>query len=456
LSAPYRGYEDLRLLAWSADGKWIVAPDCAKTGSPVGLFLISVESGEKRRLTLPSTAYDDLDPIFAPDMKRLAFVRHSGDPAGDLYFLELTGDVRPNGMPKRLTFDHRRTSSPVWTGDGSALLFSRYSMPGSHSLWKIALSNPGRPEPLPISADNAFALAISPDGNRLVYTRETNNTNIWAVELPASQSDKKAGVPKLFIASSRQESTPSFSPDGQQIAFQSSRSGWQEIWIADRDGSHSHQLTELKGSAAGFPRWSPDGKKIVFHSRQQSYAQLILIDLASRRVSRPRYEAVDEFMPSWSHDGKRIYFASRRSGDIQVWQIPAAGGPATQLTKNGGWAPLESADGMFLFYTKPNAVGLWTMPVSGGGERQLLPDPVCAIGSAYAVGRKGIYFIQQANRRDRGMLAFLSLVTGQITALAELPRPIELGLTISPDETLLLYSQVDQVSSDLMLVENFR
>ena len=57
----------------------------------------------------------------------------------------------------------------------------------------------------------------------------------------------------------------------------------QLVWMADRDGSHLRQLTELRGSVAGFPRWSPDGKKIAFHSRLQSYARLYVLDLSSGR-----------------------------------------------------------------------------------------------------------------------------------------------------------------------------
>jgi TolB protein len=224
------------------------------------------------------------DPTFSPDMTRLAFVRHSGPSAGDVYVLDFSRELQPRGEPKRLTFDDRLTGSPAWMGDGRALLFTRYSMPGRHSLWRIILSNPPRMEPLPISADNAFALAISPRGDRLVYTRPINNTNIWAIDpllAPSAKSAKQA--PRPFIASTQQEGTPSFSPDGQQIAFQSWRTGSSEIWAVDRDGSHPRQLTELKGTVAGFPRWSPDGKKIVFHSRQQSNARLFLLDVPSRR-----------------------------------------------------------------------------------------------------------------------------------------------------------------------------
>jgi Tol biopolymer transport system component len=261
-------------------------------------------------------------------------------------------------------------------------------------------------------------------------------------------------VPRPWSTSSREDLTPSFSPHGQHVAFQSTRSGWGEIWMADRDGSHSHQLTDLKGSVAGFPHWSPDGKKIVFHSRQQSYARLFLLDLSAGRPMPLSYEAINDYQPSWSRDGKWIYFGSRRSGERQVWKVSAQGGPVVQVTSHGGWVPLESPDGQTLFYGKPDNT-IWRMPLPGGEEQPVFSQAVSAIGSAYAPGRKGIYFIRQASPGGKQSLAFLRLANGQITTLAEISRPLELGFALSPDERTILYSQIDHVSSELMLVEHF-
>jgi Tol biopolymer transport system component len=103
-------------------------------------------------------------------------------------------------------------------------------------------------ESLPISADNAFALAISPKGDRLIYAHPIDNISICAVEPFIALSAKSAkAAPTSFIASSQEQLTAGFSPDGQQIAFESTRTGPSEIWGVDRDGSHARQLTQLHG-----------------------------------------------------------------------------------------------------------------------------------------------------------------------------------------------------------------
>ncbi|MBV9082105.1 MAG: PD40 domain-containing protein [Acidobacteriaceae bacterium] len=313
------------------------------------------------------------------------------------------------------------------------------------------MSSHARLEPLPISSDNAGALAISRDGKRLVYTRESRNANIWAVDVPTGQTGTHAtAAPRPFIVSSRSAANPSFSPDGQKVAFQTGRSGWSEVWLADRDGSHARQLTDVKGTEAGFPNWSPDGTRILFHSTKQSAARLFVVDVATARAHPLPYDAISDFMPSWSRDGRCIYFASRRTGNWQIWKAPAEGGRATQVTKNGGGRPLESAGGKFLFYMKLNN-GLWRMPLSGGEEQQVLVEPMGGLVAPYALGRNKVYFV----RKDRQSIAVLNLANGKITAIAHTPRPVGLGLSVSPDERLLLYSQLDHVSSELMLVENF-
>ncbi|PYT24912.1 MAG: hypothetical protein DMG57_27035 [Acidobacteria bacterium] len=58
--------------------------------------------------------------------------------------------------------------------------------------------------------------------------------------------------------------------------------------------------------------------------------------------------------PNWSHDGRWIYFDSARAGEQQVFKIPANGGEAIQVTREGGFAPLESPDGKSLYYVRSN------------------------------------------------------------------------------------------------------
>jgi hypothetical protein len=117
--------------------------------------------------------------------------------------------------------------------------------------------------------------------------------------------------------------------------------------------------------------------------------------------------------------------------------------------------PSESVDGKNLFYIESYGSGsIWSLPVAGGEERQVLSN-VASDGTMYAVGKSGIYFIGKRPGAAVQQLALLSFASGEIRALADIARPVGLGIAVSPDEQLALYPQSDQMGSDLMLVENF-
>jgi Tol biopolymer transport system component/DNA-binding winged helix-turn-helix (wHTH) protein len=459
VTAPLTLYPQSKFIAWSPDGKWLVVSDAPSYGGVMSLFLLSVETGEKRRITLPPNEYDDVDPSFSPDMRHVAFARYTGaaGSSSDLYVVNLSPDFKAEGSPERLTFYNRHLASPVWASDGRSILFTRTEPAGNHSIWRINLSGTRKSEPLPVSADSSSALDLSRRGSRLVYTREISITTVWAVDLPPPKSGpRRSSNPRPWISSTQGAlgpGNPQFSPDGQQVAFRSDSSGTGEIWICDRDGSHARQLTHMGAIVSNFPRWSPDGKNIVFHSRPKGLASLYVISAEGGAARRLDTGEVDDVGPSWSHDGRWVYFASRETGDVQVWKMPASGGSKIQVTKRGGNTPLESDDGQYLYYiTSQNA--LWRLTLTGGEETQVLSD-LAPLGSAYALGKQGIYFIRSVGQGGGQELAFLRFANHQISPIITIPRSVTDGLALSPDERLILYSQRDHVSSNLMLVENF-
>src|SRR5262249_24878949 len=154
-----------------------------------------------------------------------------------------------------------------------------------------------------------------------------------------------------------------YSPDGERIVFASSRSGTSEIWVCDREGQNSIQLTSMNGPATGTPHWSPDSRHIAIDSRPGGNPDIYVIGLEVGTPRRLTSDPSQEVVPSWSRDGRWIYFASNRTGTYQIWKAPAEGGPAVQVTKGGGFHGHESMDGRYLYYAKSaNQPGLWRVP----------------------------------------------------------------------------------------------
>jgi Tol biopolymer transport system component len=442
-------------LSWSPDGKFLATADRPTPESPLGIFLISTETGEKPRLTSPPQGYvGDQRPHFSPDGKTLAFIRGSYDINNAIYLLSVSASGEPQGEPRRLTPDQPLGIGGLdWSGDGRSIIFSVSQRAGAN-LWKVAASGE-TPERLAGAGENAMDISISHTENRLIYARYSTDSNIWRTPGPNSSNRKSA--PTRFIASTQPDLEPQFSPDGRKIVFTSARSGIHSIWISDSDGLNPVELTSFKGATVGSPRWSPDGRWIAFDSPQAANWDIYVISSGGGPVRRLTTGPSNNARPSWSRDGRWIYFGSNRSGDWQIWKAPAQGGAALQLTHKGGREGFESFDGNFVYYAKLGSAGIWKVPVRGGEETLVLDHGRQGL---WALSREGIYFTD-LDSPVQPVLKFYPFATRQVRIVKEFLKDTKLDLnstvfSVSPDGRWILYSQLDQAGCDLMLMENYR
>lgn len=262
-----------------------------------------------------------------------------------------------------------------------------------------------------------------------------------------------ARAPASMISSTLSDMAPQYSPDGKRIVFTSGRSGHEEVWVSGQDGAEPVQLTSMQ-AFAGSPAWSPDGKQILFCSTAQGSWDLYTISAEGGKPIPLTTHPADDAVPSFSRDGRWIYFTSSRTGRFEMWKMPAGGGEPVQLTRNGGWIGRESPDGKYLYYApSPGLSSLRRVLLGGGPEEKVLER---MMGMSFAVTSKGIYFARPPLPGRGNPIEFLDFANGKTTPVTTTSRPIYWYLAVSPDERYLLYTQVETMGSDLMLVENFR
>jgi dipeptidyl aminopeptidase/acylaminoacyl peptidase len=209
------------------------------------------------------------------------------------------------------------------------------------------------------------------------------------------------------------------------------------------------------GPRVGTPRWSPDGRQIAFDAITEGRRDIYVVGVDGGKPRRLTTEPSVDVRPGWSRDGRFVYFGSDRSGEWQVWKAPAEGGPAVQVTKGGGREAFESPDGRFIYYAKDeNVPGLWRLPAEGGEEVKVL-DHVRQ--GAWAMCDQGVYFVNP-EARPRPSIELYDFATGRTARVGAIERELfgsGPNLAATADGRWILYVQLDQTESDIMLVENF-
>ena len=229
-----------------------------------------------------------------------------------------------------------------------------------------------------------------------------------------------------------------------------------EVWVCDADGSNPVQLSFF-GSLTGTPRWSPDGKWIAFDSRAGGEANIYLVDPQGGVPRKLEIDIHGNSVPSWSHDGKWIYFVNGADvSDESVWKVPSSGGHAVQLAKNPAVVPIESPDGQYVYFYRNRRV--WRVNTDGSGEQVVkgMPESGLAGGRWFPSG-SGIYFMSNSGGKDA--IEFFDLSSQKVRRVYELEKPMTdyIGtMPVSNDGKWMLFPHVDEKSSNLMMIENWR
>jgi Tol biopolymer transport system component len=198
LPAPY--------LSKSTDGSSLVFSDRSSfPKDPFALFVLSTETGERRRLTSPpEKLLGDSGPAFSPDGRVLAFTRVVDAGISDLYLVVLSDGLKPLGEPRQVTFGNRRVTSPTWTADGREIVFANWVF-GSR-LWRVPASpsagTPAEPRQLASLGADIHHPAIARNGRRLTYMHEFFHASIRSMPVPGTSMvgprHQCLSVPDLF------------------------------------------------------------------------------------------------------------------------------------------------------------------------------------------------------------------------------------------------------------------
>ena len=255
----------------------------------------------------------------------------------DIYVMDNDG-----GNPRNLTNNRHGDYSPSWSPDGNRIVFSSdrdgHVIDGrpTDEIYVMDVDG-GNPRRLTNHRGDDGYPSWSPDGNRIVFWSDRDGNFNFEIYV----MDADGGNPQNLTNNPNLDWNPSWSPDGKRIVFDSVRDGNArndfeinaEIYVMDADGQNQRRLTNHRGDD-GYPSWSPDGERIAFMSERNGNAEIYVMDADGGNQQRLTNHRSDDHSPSWSPGGERIAFSSNRGGDFEIYVMDADGGNPQNLTNN--------------------------------------------------------------------------------------------------------------------------
>ena len=230
---------------------------------------------------------------------------------------------------RRVTVNRSLAINPSWSADGRAIAYTSYRR-GYPDIY-ISYIYQGKMDQPAGGTDRVhnFLPSFSPDGNRVAFmTNRDGNMEIYVV-------NREGGGLRRVTRNPGNDSTPTWSPAGNQIAFTSDRSGKPQIYIADADGGGEPRRITNE-SWADRATWSPPPYNEIAYAGQNGPGFDIKIDdLPQGQIRVVTDGTGSNESPAWSPNGRHLAFASTRAGRSQIFTIARDGQDLRQVTKSG-------------------------------------------------------------------------------------------------------------------------
>ena len=242
---------------------------------------------------------------------------------------------------KMVSSSSRQAMSPAWGADGRRFAYMEFGE-GRGQLFVHDLTTAKRTAASTTGRSLDFTPAFSPNQRTLAFSRATEEgTDIYTLNIKDN-----CCLQRLTVGRFADNLSPTYSPDGQRIAFVSTRSGLPQIYVMAADGTDQQLFAPYDYGVTGSsnaPEWSPDGQSVAFHRDVAGTLQIFVLDVRSRTVRQLTSVGRNED-PSWAPDSRHLAFVSDRAGYRQLWIIDLETGRIRPLLQQSGarlpaWSP---------------------------------------------------------------------------------------------------------------------
>jgi TolB protein len=317
--------------------------------------------------------YNDKQTIGKKYTSKIKFWRHIANRISDDIYTTLTGEagyftsriayigenniIDERGRKrtiKQLCVMNQDSSSQQCLTDGKSIVLTPRFSPSEQKIAYLSYAN-GRPRVYILDLTTGQQEVVgsfkglnssprfSPDGKKLLMTLtkdQDGNSEIYELTL----KNKKI---KRLTFSPRIDTSPSYSPDGERIVFNSDRAGRPALYTMDEDGNNVKRLTYGEGRYFA-PVWSPRGDMIAFVKQIDGKFHIGVIDVDKDGRGYEERLLTEGFLdesPSWSPNGRVIIFARQVGDNTKLYAIDLTGYnlrqvPTSSNASDPTWSPL--------------------------------------------------------------------------------------------------------------------
>ncbi len=340
---------------WSPDATSLLFSRAGPTGE-IAVWRVDVESGSEEQLTRPTEGAEHLSPSYSPDGNWIVF---------DSFHSELWLLPSAGGEPRPLLVDDYENQQPAWTPDGKRVVFVS-DRAGILNLWEIVVDS-GDLRQLTTGAGRDQSPAVARDG-RIAYENWSHQTDLYVMTTDS-------GVEQQLTSHTKDNNLARFSPDGEWIAYESTRTGNSEVWLLHLESGTERLLTDHP-AIDSTPDWSPDGREIVFLSDRPGSSPIWTMNVQGG-APRSLGEAAAGAEPSglaWSPDRNVIGYLAPSEKGLALWIVDPEGSrtePVLFGVRDFAWY----RDSRHVIYTPTGVMELRAADLDSGAEVTLLTEP---------------------------------------------------------------------------------
>jgi Tol biopolymer transport system component len=329
------------------------------------LYRVPLLGGEPRKL-----AQDASDGDWAPDGKRIAFVRKSlkGGALGSSVFVAASDGTGPREVAR---IEGHALRWPRWSPDGRRIVLVDNGLAGASRPVLLVEPDGGKTRQIaPPGRGAVVSASWSGNGSELLYT-----IAVRGLETRLVRQGERGPARTLLWIPADSGIVETLGPASLLFETVSTRQNLRSISAGGLAASEDRWLTR-GNSADRQPVYSPDGEWILFTSNRSGNLDIWKLSLKTGAVRRLTEDAAEDWDPTMTRDGRNLVWSSARSGHLEIWVADADGSGARQVSNDGVDAenPTVTPDGKLIVYNSGNLArnGVWKIRSDGSSATRLV------------------------------------------------------------------------------------